>query len=286
MATLKEICDDISSKLITKYGQRETQWLIRIIFEELKSYTPTDLILRKDEEISDYIQSKVEATTSRLSKGEPIQYIFGNAHFHGHIFHVSEATLIPRPETEELVDLIIKKNNQPDLRIIDIGTGSGCIAISLARALKFPIIDAIDISKDAIDIAIQNAKALNAKINYYLKDALSLTPEPKPIYDIIVSNPPYIAMHEQKLIDDNVLLYEPHTALFVPDNDPLMFYRAITIYASSALKDKGQIYFEINPLYVTEMKSMMLSYGFTNINIIKDMHGKDRFVCATKYIEQ
>lgn len=286
MATLKEICDIISSKLVIKYGQRETQWLIRIIFEELKSYTPTDLILHKDEEISDYIQSKVEAIITRLSKGEPIQYIFGKTHFHGHIFHVTEATLIPRPETEELVDLIIKINNQPDLRIIDIGTGSGCIAISLARALKFPIIDAIDISKDAIDIASQNAKALNAKINFCLKDALSLAPEPKPIYDIVVSNPPYIAMHEQKLMDDNVLLYEPHTALFVPDNDPLKFYKAITIYASSALKDNGQIYFEINPLYATEMKSMMRSFGFIDIDIIKDMQGKNRFVCATKRIGQ
>ena len=282
MATLKEISDNIISALSPKYGQREAQWILRIIFEQLKNYSTVDLIIRKDEPISDFISTKINAILERLLNNEPIQYIFSSARFCGHTLKVTPATLIPRPETEELVDLIIKNHPQPDLRILDVGTGSGCIACALARGLKFPIIDAIDLSEKALDVARENASNLKVKINFATQDALSLPDESSPIYDIIVSNPPYIADKEQSTMQPNVLKYEPWTALFVPDNDPLKFYRAIAIYGSTALKPGGYLYFEINPMFSMEMRDLMLSLNYDDINIIPDMQGNNRILSAIK----
>ncbi len=286
MATLKNIIDNMLLQLAPKYGKGEAQWLVRIIFENIKSYNAVDLILHSDEEISEYIENKALEVTYRLLQDEPIQYIFGNAHFYGLTFKVTPDTLIPRQETEELIDLIVKENQGSDLHILDIGTGSGCIAISLARTMKFPIVEAIDISPKALSVAKENAKVLKTKIKFRQQDALQLSLPHSPIYDIIVSNPPYIARHEQQDMPLNVLNHEPWSALFVPDDDPLKFYKAIATYGISALKPGGKLYFEINPIYAKGLEDMLLQLHYDNVTTRKDMQGLDRITSATKQYDR
>lgn len=280
--TLAQIIDDVMSHLTPLYGQREAQWMVRIIMENIKGYLPVDVVLHRDEVLSDFIVGKIEDVTNRLLKNEPIQYIFGSARFYGNSFKVTHATLIPRPETEELVALIDKENRDTDLRVLDVGTGSGCIAVTLARVLRFPIVDAIDISEDALAVAQENAQLLRVKVNFKKGDALAMEKPNTPIYDIIVSNPPYIADKEREYMSQNVLRYEPHTALFVPDNDPLRFYRAIGDYGTKALKGGGRLYFEINSLYVEEMRAMLDVMGYKEIRVVRDLLGKERIMVAVK----
>lgn len=279
--TLREYIAEIKVRLGVKYDLREVDWMVRDIFDAVKGYSPVDIVLHGDEMLSDFVQSEVGKIVDRLLDDEPLQYILGYAHFCGHRFGVNRATLIPRPETQELVDKIVRENNRSDLRVLDVGTGSGCIAISLARALRFPIVDAIDISSEALDVARMNARDLKVKVNFIQDDALSMSAE-SGTYDIIVSNPPYIIESEKREMERNVLDYEPSKALFVPDSDPLRFYRAIAVYASEALAGGGMLYFEINPLFVDEMTRLLENNSFENVDIIKDMQGRDRFATARK----
>lgn len=272
----------IKDTLSPIYSKGEIKNIIRIIFENLKNYSQVDIIMNQDEVLSDYIKQKIDVILKRLLNREPIQYIFSEAYFQGMTLKVSPDTLIPRPETEELVDIIIKENTKSDLHILDIGTGSGAIAIALARALRFPVVDAIDISSGAIDIAKENAISLKVKINFMIKDILSIENPPENIYDIIVSNPPYITNEEKTSMEVNVLDYEPHSALFVPDNEPLLFYTAISSYAKQALRPGGRIYFEINNKFSKETANLLSDCGFSSVNITKDMYGLDRFVSAIK----
>lgn len=264
------------------FTQGEIKNIIRIIFEKLKGYSQVDIIMHSNEELSDFIKEKIDFVLERLSKNEPIQYIFNEAYFQGFHLKVNRHTLIPRPETEELVDIIIKDNPNSDLRILDIGTGSGAIAIALARSLRFPIVDAIDISQEALNTAKENADKLKAKVNFFQNDILKIDCNDFDIYDIIVSNPPYITEQEKAEMELNVIDYEPHSALFVPDNDPLLFYRAITQYAIKALKPSGRIYFEINSRFGNETTKLLTDNGFSDTMVIKDMYGLDRFVFASK----
>ena len=280
--TLKQIVDDVTHRLAGIYGQREAQWMVRIILENVKGYSPVDVVLHRDEILSEFIVGKIEDVTNRLLKNEPIQYIFGSARFYGNSLKVTHATLIPRPETEELVALIDKENRETDLRVLDVGTGSGCVAVTLARVLRFPIVDAIDISEDALAVAQENAQSLRVNVNFKKGDALAMEKPKTPIYDIIVSNPPYIADKEREDMSQNVLQYEPHTALFVPDNDSLRFYRAIGDYGTKALKGGGRLYFEINPLYVEEMRAMLDAMGYKEIRVVRDLPGKERMMVAIK----
>ena len=272
----------IKEVLSPLYSTGEIKNIIRIIFENIKNYSQVDIIMNQDEILSQFIKDKVDMILKRLVNHEPIQYIFNEAYFQGLTLKVTPDTLIPRPETEELIDIIVKENNQSDLHVLDIGTGSGAIAIALAKSLKFPIVDAIDISQKAIDIAQENAKAHKVKINFFIRDILSAEIPTNSVYDIIVSNPPYITLREKDSMEPNVLDYEPHTALFVPDNDPLLFYRAITHYAVYALNPGGRIYFEINSLYGKETAKLLSDNNFIDVDIIKDMYGLDRFVSAAK----
>ena len=196
-------------------------------------------------------------------------------------FYVDESVLIPRPETEELVDMIVDENKSSDLSVLDAGTGSGCIAVSLALALKFAEITAIDISEAAIGVARMNAERLKAKVGFLCQDMLDM-PVVSGKYDIIVSNPPYVAEGEKKEMDGNVLDYEPGAALFVPDNDPLRYYRALSVYGKSALKYGGRLYFEINSRFPDEMKALLEGDGYENVELRRDMQGLWRFVRACK----
>ena len=280
--TVGSLFSELRSKLTEKFSPSEAKEMSLLIFESLKDWTQTDLLIHNNDAVSDYIVNKATGIVNRTLKGEPLQYILGVAHFYGLKFKVTPATLIPRPETTELVDLIVDNNtDRKDLKVLDLGTGSGCIAISLARNLKFPLVSAIDISSQALAVARENAKALNVAVDFRQEDILNLT-APADKYDIIVSNPPYILTKEAENMDLNVLDYEPHTALFVPDNDPLKFYIPIIEFAERYLDGDGQLYFEINPLCAISLSERVKNAGFRNVEIVKDISGKDRFIYAVR----
>lgn len=213
----------------------------------------------------------------RLKNGEPIQQIFGKAPFYGREFHVSRDTLIPRNETEELVHVIIKENPQQNLKILDIGTGTGCIPISLFLEMNQPEVFALDISEAALTIAKANARQLNANVQFFQRDILT---EPIPVdsLDILVSNPPYIPEKGKVSMHRNVLDFEPELALFVPDEDPLLFYRKIAEKGRQALKPDGKIYFEIHEDYGNAVQKLLFDVGYSAVQIIQDLNEKDRMV--------
>lgn len=279
---LDSLIHKIKTQLSPKYGDTEAQWMVRTIFENIKNWNQVDLLIRGGEEVSDYIVEKVDGITQRLLADEPIQYIFESTYWHGLTLKVSPDVLIPRPETSELVDVIERENPQSDLAVLDLCTGSGCIAVALALSLKFAQVMGVDISEKALEIAKENAKTYRKKIEFIQADVLKEMAFPDEEFDIIVSNPPYIADSEAAEMPANVLEHEPHIALFVPDTDPLRFYRAIASSAKKKLKDGGRLYFEINPVYSAELQSMLADNGWNRIRVERDMYGRERFAIAIK----
>lgn len=277
--TLNQTLLDFRQRLSGLYPKGEVDGFVRIACYNILHYESVDILLHKDSVLPDFIVDKFHKVADELLKKRPIQYIFRNAYFHGHRFEVNEATLIPRPETEELVDMIVDENRESDLRVLDGGTGSGCIAVSLALALKFADVTAIDLSDAALAVAERNAAELKAKVTFRRQDMLRLTPCGER-YDIIVSNPPYIADSEKADMDKNVLAYEPHMALFVPDSDPLRFYRALAVYGTWTLVPGGRLYFEINSRFPAEMTRLLEGMGYTDVEIRKDMQRMPRFAVA------
>lgn len=281
VVTVGEMSRKLTDALAPRYGLGEAKAMTRLIFHHLKGWSQTDLVINSDRPVSDYIQEKIEDIATRLRAGEPLQYVLGEARFFGMDFEVTPAVLIPRPETEELVDMIVKENHTSDLRVLDVGTGSGAIAIALARNLKFPEITAIDISKQALEVAERNAKQLHARIQFLHRDIFKWEPAPDSL-DIIVSNPPYIAEHEKADMDSNVLDHEPPGALFVPDDDPLVYYRRIAQIGLTALASGGRLYFEINPLYADLLAAMLKADGYSNVAVGLDISRRKRFLRADK----
>ncbi len=267
--------------LSTVYGDSEARWLTRVIFQRLKEWDRTYIILHGSDIASDFLCTQVNDIVKRLLNHEPVQHIFGVANFYGMDFKVTADTLIPRPETAELVDFIVKdSDNRPDLRILDIGTGTGCIAIALARNIPFAKVTGIDISPAAIAVAIENAQKLHTNVEFRQADALNLpTPESDSL-DIIVSNPPYILPSEKTEMSRNVLDFEPHSALFVPQDNPLLFYIAIAVYAQKSLVKNGDLWFEINPLCAKTLKSKIEQLGFDPVELIFDSQKRLRFLHA------
>ncbi len=263
-------------------GKGEAQAMMRETMLRLKNYSPVDCVLHGGDDVTLWLKDSVDKVVARVCAGEPIQYVLGVAHFMGNDYKVTPATLIPRPETAMLVDMITDRcGDRTDLRVLDIGTGSGCIAISLARALKFADITAIDISSDALTVARENAASLKVNINFRQDDILTASPVDD-TFDIIVSNPPYIADSEAASMEDRVLKHEPHSALFVPDDAPLLFYRAIAQYAATALAPGGRLFLEINPLFASDLHDMLVSEGFINVELHRDFADKVRFASATR----
>lgn len=261
------------------YPRGEALWLWREMLMRIKGWGQVELAIKAGDEVSEYLQRKVEEVTERLLRKEPVQYIFGMAEFYGLQLKVTPDVLIPRPETAEMVDMIVKwADGRTDLRVLDLCTGSGCIAVALARNLKFAQIAALDLSSKALAVAAENAKALKVKVNLKLGDALQLKDETSPKYDIIVSNPPYIAESERASMDSNVVDHEPQMALFVPDSDPLRFYHAIARYAMTALVSGGVLYFEINPLYAIRLREELQQQGWDDVVVEADMQGLNRFI--------
>lgn len=289
-------------RLTTIYNEREAQAIVRTVLDALFGMSLTDICLGKVTQLSADDTTRLEKIMQRLEKSEPVQYVLGAEWFAGRLFDVAPGVLIPRPETEDLVkwacdeakekekednskeergkeekEVSKKGEEAPHPSILDIGTGSGCIAITVALALPQARVTAWDISTDALAIAAGNAHRLGASVRFEHQDALS-APDDEERWDVIVSNPPYICDKERADMSDNVLSYEPELALFVPDSDPLLFYRAITRYASKALKPGGRLLFETNTAYAHEVAQAMANEGFTAIEVRNDCFGKPRMV--------
>ncbi len=280
--TLSRLQRDIAARLATIYPVGEARAIARMVMEHVTGHDEVYLLLHADTEASDFLATTVERMMTRLITYEPVQYVTGMASFAGYTFKVNPATLIPRPETAQLVDIIADTaGNRSDLRVLDVGTGSGCIACTLALRLRFPQVTAIDISPEAVATARENASRLKAKVTVNVSDALTMTPAPES-YDIIVSNPPYIDESEKAAMEPNVLRYEPDTALFVSDKAPLIFYRAINACAIVALSPGGRLYYEINPLHASDLRRETIDAGFTDVELIRDFQGLNRFLTATK----
>lgn len=279
--TTREAILQLRNTLSSFYDIREIESMTRIIFEEVLLWKPVDIVMRDNEELPAFFEGKLNEIMARLMRHEPLQYILGKARFHGHDFVVTPSTLIPRPETEQLVDMIIDQNPASDLSVLDIGTGSGCIAISLARAMKFAQVTATDISPQALAVAQQNAKALKTQVKFAVQDILHC-PAPTEAWDIIVSNPPYITEREKPAMEPNVLDYEPHSALFVPDDNPMLFYQPIAAFAQRALKNGGRLYLEINRAMAQQVIDTLRAHRFGNIQAHNDFNGNPRFVTAIK----
>ncbi|MDE5774374.1 MAG: peptide chain release factor N(5)-glutamine methyltransferase [Muribaculaceae bacterium] len=282
--TVDSIRRQIRRRLTPTHGSGEAEAMTRLIFAALKGWSVTDLLIHANTELSPFTLGEIDRILRELQTHRPIQYILGQTRFYGMDLKVNESTLIPRPETEELIDLILDRyRDHKDLRVLDIGTGSGCIAIALARHLPFSQVTAIDISSDALAVARENAKALHAGIRFMQLDILtapSATLSATGRYDIIVSNPPYICDREKAEMEPNVLDYEPSVALFVPDNDPLLFYNAISDIALRILADDGTLYFEINPLYCGEIEQMLQAKGYVDILTVNDISHRPRMISA------
>ena len=291
--------EELWHRLTPLYEPGEAKAIVRLLLDERYGLSWADVLGGKVTELSANDQTELEKIMLRLEKGEPIQYIIGVADFCGRQFHVEPGVLIPRPETAELCQLILATESHgqtrnireipchSDANILDIGTGSGCIAITLALELPDARVSAWDISDAALRIASENAKRLGASVIFEHRDILdkSLTSYLSPLtshYDLIVSNPPYICSSEADGMARNVLDYEPHEALFGPEEDPALFYKRIGDYASIALKSGGRLYFELNPLTANEVSAYLESLGFIDIEIRQDQFGKPRFLKTTK----
>ena len=282
--------EELWHRLTHIYDAGEAKAIVRWVLDVRFGLSWTDILCGKVTELSAHDQTELEKIMQRLEKGEPVQYIIGVADFCGRQFQVAPGVLIPRPETAELCRMIIaesaQKGQSPLCDILDIGTGSGCIAITLALEMPEAKVTAWDISDDALRIASENAKQLGASVTFEHHDVLDSSlftlHSSLPLWDLIVSNPPYICNKEADGMAQNVLDYEPHLALFVPDDDPLLFYRTIAQYATKALKPQGSLFFEINPLYASSLSQLLSTMSCYDIEILPDQFGKQRFLKATK----
>lgn len=296
---------DICQRLTPLYGPQEAKAMTRMLLEDLFGLSFADILCGATEHLSEADTLRLQQSVDRLLDAEPLQYVTGTAFFCGHPFHVAPGVLIPRPETEWIVDTAVNLVTSSAPRILDIGTGSGCIATSISLALvdKHCHTEAWDISEDALRIAADNAERLGAEVKFRRRDALRLEEEKSEemrleeekggavvtsgldaaeSWDIIVSNPPYICNREAADMHANVLRHEPHLALFVPDTDPLLFYRAIASYAMRSLRKGGWLLFECNTLYAHDTAQMALDMGFATSVVEDDCFGKPRFVKAQK----
>lgn len=276
---LKDLKIDFITKLSVTYQKEEVLSFFKILCEEYLNITPTKLLLVGEELINKEQFDMFSKVMIRLLNEEPIQYILNTTSFYGLDFICTPSALIPRPETEELVDWILKSEKNK-ISILDIGTGTGCIPISLAKNNTDYTVSALDISDVALELAKDNAQKNEVDISFISADILSYTSDKR--YDLIVSNPPYVRNLEKIKIQNNVLNFEPPLALFVDDDDPLVFYRAILEFAKSNLSEKGSVYFEINENLFNEMESLLASYRFSEIELKKDVFGKYRFIRGLK----
>ncbi len=280
---LKEYRDYFKTELLPVYDEKEIDSFFYITLEAFHQMKRVDLALQPGFELDGMQLLQWETVLHQLKEEKPIQYIFEETEFFGLSFYVNENVLIPRPETEELVEWILNSVSglpkDRKIKILDIGTGSGCIAVSLAKNLPQAEVFAIDVSEKALEVARRNARQLEAPVTFWHKDILETTILPE-MFDIIVSNPPYVRHLEKEEISKNVLEFEPHLALFVEDHDPLLFYRKITELATKNLNRNGLLFFEINQYLGPEMQGLLENHRFTQIELRKDIYENDRMTKA------
>lgn len=269
-------------RLTPLYDEGEAKAVVRMVLESKFGMSTADIYTDGIAKLTDKARRELEGIMQRLEKAEPVQYVLGYADFLGHRFAVGKGVLIPRPETAELCEQIIRDaEGCSGADILDIGTGSGCIAVTLAYEVAEAAVTAWDISPAAIICCEENARRAGVMVDVVQQNALT-PPDDHDRWDIIVSNPPYICERERESMHANVTGHEPEEALFVSDDDPLLFYNAISLYAIHALKPDGALYFEINPRYAEALLSLMRQIGFSNVTLTHDSFGKQRFVKATR----
>ena len=282
MKKTQELIQHIRTAVAEIYDEPEASAIAFAVAGHVLNLTRLELSMQRHDLVTHETEEKIEAIITRLLSHEPLQYILGTAHFYGLELKVTPAVLIPRPETEELVSLIIKENqHRPDLHILDIGTGSGCIALTLAEILNPGKVYGLDISEKALTVAHENALKYGQPVEWLLADIFKAKlPVKAHSIDILVSNPPYVLESEKQQMRRNVLDHEPHLALFVPDTDALLYYRRIAEAGRKLLKPGGKIYFEINERFAAELMALLNASGYTAIAASKDIFDKDRFVMA------
>ncbi len=276
MSSPYTLFQEYKRKLESLYPPQEADHLVVWLFEEYLGLNRKDIT---PDRVLDSVPPFLEEAMLELLKNRPIQYVIGKAPFYGYELRVSPDVLIPRNETEELVYLILKHNPRPNLRILDIGTGSGCIPIALALEMKQSKVFGLDVSDKALEVARENNRLLGANVTFLHCDILNQMPDVAN-FDILVSNPPYVKNSERQKMNPNVVDHEPHLALFVADTDPLVFYKAIGEKGKKLLKSNGTLYFEINEALGKETRTLLTSMGYADAEVIQDLNGKDRFVKA------
>lgn len=273
----KKIYDSVVNELIPLYGKDESRQLTKMLLEAVVDIPFERVIIDEKITYSSSSQQDLDKKIDLLKNYLPIQYVLGKAHFYGRDFIVNPSVLIPRQETEELINEIVIDNRQDGLKVLDIGSGSGCIGITLGLELDGANISAIDIDGKALDMTLKNARNLGVDVQCYMEDILAIDQLPGK-YDIIVSNPPYVTESEKKEMLNNVLEHEPPQALFVPNNNPLIFYKKIIQLAKNHLRPKGKLYFEINEHFGAEMIALCEEEQCACLRLIHDLNGKDRFI--------
>ena len=273
----------IKEKLISVYSLNEIDHLLFLMYKKTLQISSAQVLAFPETKVPNSVKNQIVSMAERLEMHEPIQYILGECEFYSLLFKVTPSVLIPRPETEELVDWIITENREKLQTVLDIGTGSGCIAITLAKKMDEPYVTATDISADALQIASENSRLNSAIVRTLQHNILSDNlPVEQESVDVLVSNPPYIAENEKQKMQQNVLSYEPHTALFVSEHDPLIFYRKIAEVGQQVLKPGGKLYFEINESFGKQLVLLLDNMEYRNIELRKDLFGKDRMIKAQK----
>jgi len=282
--TVHEAQQQLLTSLYELYDNREAATIADWVMEHVTGMRKIDRIMHKQSPLAPDRLAQLQQYTRELLAHKPVQYVLHEAWFCGMPFYVDENVLIPRPETEELVEWIVKEVSGFKFQVsslLDIGTGSGCIPVALKKKLPNLKVYALDVSEAALNVAQKNANALNASITFYKNNILEKAAWYKlPVFDIIVSNPPYIRQSEEKEMRKNVLLHEPHLAVFVPDEDALVFYKAIAEFGLTHLNKEGRLFFEINEALGNEVKQLLEEHGYSNVEVKKDMQGKERMVKA------
>ena len=279
--TIAEALGEIKCKLNQLFNENEIQTISIRLLQHFWQISANDFYINREKNLNENCNKRFVHALNLLQQQTPVQYVLGTAEFYGLSFEVDENVLIPRPETEELVDWVIAEN-QSVTNFIDIGTGSGCIAVTLAKNIKNAVVYAVDNSENAIEKAMHNAKRNNVNVNFLCKDILSETCFTQIKFDCIVSNPPYVRNCEREQMAANVIRFEPHSALFVPDDDALKFYTAIANFAISNLADNGKIYLEINENLGYETQDLFAQKGFALSELRKDLNGKNRMLKVKK----
>ena len=279
-----QIRNEIRRRLTPMLGEGEARAVTMLLFEQIGGLSTVDVLTGRDAELPTETKEKIVAAARHVEKGEPVQYIIGKTVFMGMELDVNPAVLIPRPETEDLVRLIISENGGlSDTKILDIGTGSGCIALAVKKQLPDTKVTAWDVSEKALEVALSNADKNSLNVDFQQHDILQ-PQQTEERFDIIVSNPPYVCTGEAAEMERQVLEYEPHTALFVPDDNPLLFYWAITKFAVQHLNTGGKIYFETNRAYAADVAELLNANGFCNVQMVNDQFGNQRIVRGEKFI--